>query len=90
MASLPGQQNNQQAITSTLADLEPGEIAVVHRIDAGSPIKRQLSALGIVRGTQVSVEATAPLGDPRLYSLLGYQLSLRNEDARHIVLQPKT
>jgi ferrous iron transport protein A len=90
MTTRLGDQNSTQATVSTLADLGPGETAVVQRIDADSLFIRRLSALGLVRGTQVLVEATAPLGDPRAYSLLGYQLSLRNQDARRIVLQPRT
>ena len=70
----------------TLADLRPGERARILKIEGSLNFKRRLSSLGVVKGTEICVNATAPLGDPRAYSLLGYNLSLRNEDARQIVL----
>ena len=75
--------------SGTLAELVPGEIGVVSRINADASLKRRLNALGMVKGIEISLEHTAPMGDPRAYTLLGYQLSLRNEDARKIVLLDK-
>ncbi|MEO5338405.1 MAG: ferrous iron transport protein A [Magnetospirillum sp. WYHS-4] len=72
----------------TLVDLKPGEKAIIDRIDADVPLRRRLSALGVVKGVEISMVNKAPFGNPRTYSLLGYQLSLRNEDACLIVLQP--
>ena len=72
----------------TLADLGPGERAFVKGIEGDAGLKRRLSILGLVRGVEVVLDFAAPLGDPRAYSILGYQLSLRNEEARKIVLQP--
>ncbi len=72
---------------STLAELNPGEQGTIDRIEADASLKRRLSALGIVKGTKIYLDFTAPMGDPRAYSLLGYQLSLRNEDARRIILR---
>lgn len=70
----------------TLADLGPGESASIVGIGGDDAFKRRLSAMGIVRGHEVAVDRKAPLGDPRLYTLLGYQICLRNEDARNILL----
>ena len=78
---------NHPLPTHTLADLGPGERAVIRRIEGDSSLKRRLSVLGLVRGTEIAVDFSAPLGDPRAYSIMGYQLSLRNEDARKIALQ---
>ncbi len=70
----------------TLADLSPGENGIVVGIRGDLALKRRLSAMGVVKGTEITVEHTAPMGDPRAYTLLGYLLSLRNEDARKIIL----
>ena len=43
--------------------------------------------MGVVSGVEVSLEHTAPMGDPRVYTILGYNLSLRNEDARKVMLK---
>ncbi|MFN3077730.1 MAG: hypothetical protein ABT940_12800 [Alphaproteobacteria bacterium] len=34
----------------------------------------------------MAVDYTAPLGDPRAYTVLGYQITLRNSDAQQVVL----
>ena len=74
----------------TLADLGIGQKGIVAGIgQADDTLKRRLTALGIVRGTEITVDRTAPMGNPRTYNLLGYLLSLRNEDARAIWLRPE-
>ncbi len=72
----------------TLADLGTGQKGIVVGIGkTDDTLKRRLTAFGIVRGTEIELDRTAPMGNPRTYSLLGYQLSLRNEDARSILLR---
>ncbi len=76
------------APTLTLAELGIGQKGIVAGIgQADDTLKRRLTALGIVRGTEIKVDRTAPMGNPRTYNLLGYLLSLRNEDARTILLR---
>jgi ferrous iron transport protein A len=79
--------NPAEIRSGTLADLHPGQCGIVEKIAGDGVLKRRLSALGIVKGTEIRLEVKAPLGDPRAYSLLGYHLSLRNEDAQKVVMQ---
>lgn len=67
-----------------LADLAPGERAVVQAVDTGSPLGRRLLDLGFRPGTPLRVLRRAPLGDPISYELRGTQLCLRRSEARHI------
>ncbi len=72
----------------TLADLTTGQKGIVVGIGhTDDTLKRRLTAFGVVRGIEIELDRTAPMGNPRTYSLLGYQLSLRNEDARNILLR---
>lgn len=71
----------------SLADLAHGERGVVDKIEGDAVFRRKLSALGVVKGIEIMLDHTAPMGDPRAYFLLGYNLSLRNEDARKILLR---
>lgn len=68
----------------TLADIRAGESARIQGIDGDDASKRRLMALGIVAGKEISLETKAPLGDPRIYTILGYRLTIRNEDAKKI------
>ncbi|WP_135075026.1 ferrous iron transport protein A [Terasakiella sp. SH-1] len=71
---------------ATLANLGKGQRAYINQIGGDSTLKRKLLSMGIVKGVEVSLSHTAPLGDPRIYSLLGYDLSLRNDEAANITV----
>ncbi|WP_130470054.1 FeoA family protein [Candidatus Magnetaquicoccus inordinatus] len=71
----------------TLYDLPHGVQGVVHKIAGENKLKRRLAEMGLVQGAQVEARQTAPLGDPRLYRVAGFQLSLRNEEARSVILE---
>jgi ferrous iron transport protein A len=69
----------------TLADLLPGQQGQVIKIDSlDKTFKRRMSSLGVIPGGPVALDRAAPLGDPRIYVLMGYNLGLRNAEARMI------
>ncbi len=70
----------------TLADLAPGQRGTIKRIEADSSLKRRLAAMGVVNGIKVSLDHTAPMGDPRAYTVMDYSLSMRNAEASRVVL----
>ena len=79
---------DNKASPITLADLVSGQRGIVVGVDRlDDTTKRRLTAFGVVRGTEIMLDRTAPMGNPRTYNLLGYQLSLRNEDARCVLLR---
>ena len=59
---------------------------MVAQIEAEPPLKRRILEMGLVPGTEVRMERKAPLRDPVLIYLRGYELSLRLEEARHVIL----
>lgn len=69
----------------TVADLKPGDLAVVKGWLTDSPPIR-LMELGILPGTTIELIRFAPLGDPIDIKVRGYHLSIRKEDASQIVL----
>ncbi|MBF0444660.1 MAG: ferrous iron transport protein A [Magnetococcales bacterium] len=71
---------------STLAQLDDGKTVRIVGLEGDDVSKRRLMALGIVRGKEISLDTKAPLGDPRIYSILGYRLSIRNADAQKILV----
>lgn len=71
---------------STLADLAPGataEIVALHPAMAAD-VANRLRHLGFRPGIRVTKLRTAPLGDPSVYRLLGYDTCLRRHEAAHI------
>ncbi|MBF0327151.1 FeoA family protein [Magnetospirillum moscoviense] len=69
----------------TLADLRPDQQGEIVKIETEDGVfKRRMQSLGVVSGAAVTLDRSAPLGDPRIYSLMGYSLGLRNAEARQI------
>jgi Fe2+ transport system protein FeoA len=67
-----------------LAELAPGERAVVLSVDTTTPIGRRPLALGFHPGTPLRVGRRAPLGDPTTYELRGSRFCLRRSEAERI------
>ena len=76
-----------QTKRQTLQELAPGQSGVIWSVgNHRGAVKRWLVDMGLTPGTTVTVKKIAPFGDPIEVNLRGYELSLRKEDARHILL----
>lgn len=80
-ASLPSASSGPDGGLTTLADLEPGQRATVTRVQGQGTLRRRLMDLGLISGTAVTMERSAPLGDPLEVLVKGAHLSLRREEA---------
>ena len=70
----------------TLCDLKIGSAGTINAIDAPLPIRQRFMDMGLVKGTVVSIEKLAPLGNPIQITLKGYSLCVRKEDAKYILI----
>jgi len=68
--------------------LGPGRTGRVRAVDAEAPLATRLADLGFCPGTPVRMLRRAPLGDPLLFELRGYQIALRRTEARWIRVLP--
>lgn len=71
-----------------ITDLEPGDR--VRLVDFGTTdvqYRRRLLSLGVTRGVAFSVIRIAPLGCPVQIEVRGTSLTLRKEEASHLVLE---
>ena len=73
-------------VPRTLAQLPPGQRAVVRAVDRSSPIGERLLDLGFLPGTPVTAVSRAPLGDPTVYALRGTRFCLRRREAERVAL----
>ncbi|NLV24673.1 MAG: ferrous iron transport protein A [Deltaproteobacteria bacterium] len=53
-------------------------------IKVGGELGRRIRDMGLVPGTRVKVQGRAPLNDPVALRLMGFTLTLRNNEADHI------
>lgn len=70
-----------------LYDLKIGEFGTINNITGDSKLTKRLSALGLTKGTTIQYTGIAPLGDPIIVNLRGFNLALRKKDAENITLQ---
>ncbi|MBL7738160.1 MAG: ferrous iron transport protein A [Chitinophagaceae bacterium] len=68
-----------------LSQLRPGQKAVIKHFD-NQEIHLKLMEMGCLPGESITVEQMAPLGDPVSVSIAGYTLSLRLNEADHIIV----
>ena len=71
----------------TLAQLPVGCSARIARVGGEGALRRRLLDMGLTPRTQITVRKTAPMGDPIVLHLRGYELTLRLEDAANIELE---
>lgn len=67
----------------SVATMKPGEIAIIAGF-TDHEISAKLMEMGCLPGAAVRFNFTAPFGDPVCISVLGYELSLRLEEASTI------
>jgi Fe2+ transport system protein FeoA len=72
----------------TLADLQPGQSAVLREIALPASVRQRLMELGFLRGSTVTLVRIAPLGDPLEIRVRGFNASLRRAEAAGIEVDP--
>ena len=70
----------------TLRDVPVGQSATVRRLTGDGAVKRRIMDMGITKGTEVQVHKVAPLGDPIEVTVRGFELSLRKDEAEHVLV----
>ena len=74
--------------TETLDQIPKGRFVHVIGVVGDDPITRRLNDLGIRKGVQIEVIRRAPLGDPTVFELCGYQLCLRRTESARVRVSP--
>ncbi len=69
-----------------LCELIPGQEAIILFFDSDE-LSLKLMEMGCVPGERVLIEQVAPLGDPISIYVSGYSLSLRLNEAQHIIVE---
>ena len=66
--------------------MKPGDVGIIAGF-TDELLSLKLMEMGCVPGEVVKVEQVAPLGDPMSISVAGYNLSLRLNEARTIIVE---
>ena len=67
-----------------LSELHTGEKGVIVKVMGRGAFRKRIIEMGFIRGKEVDVIQNAPLKDPIHYRVIGYDVSLRRNDAAMI------
>jgi len=71
-----------------LRDLRSGQSAVVTGYETADPgYRSKLLAMGLTKGSTLTLVKVAPLGDPVKVEVRGYDLSLRKAEADALIVE---
>ena len=71
----------------TLKQVKCGETVTVQKLQGEGPVKRRIMDMGITKGSRIYIRKVAPLGDPVEVTVRGYELSVRKEDAKCVLVE---
>ena len=71
----------------TLKDARVGDTVKVLKVEGTGPIRRRIMDLGITKGVEIYIRKVAPLGDPFELTVRGYELSVRKDDAKMVIVE---
>ena len=71
-----------------LSDLKTGQRAVIVKVTGHGGFRKRIIEMGFVKGKTVEALLHAPLQDPVKYRVMGYEVSLRRDEAELIEITP--
>ncbi|RLS44233.1 MAG: iron transporter [Planctomycetota bacterium] len=72
----------------TLDQIPRGTLARIQDVTGDDTLAIRLMEMGLIEGEEIELIGAAPLGDPLEFSVRGYRLSLRANEARRVVVEP--
>lgn len=73
--------------TINLRQMNVEQTGVISSVKASGELGRRIREMGLVPGKQIKVQGKAPLYDPVSIRIMGFTLTLRNNEADHIQVE---
>lgn len=70
-----------------LRKMTRNQAGVIAAVKVGGELGQRIRDMGLVPGTEISIQGRAPLYDPVALRVMGGTLSLRNNEADHIEVE---
>jgi ferrous iron transport protein A len=87
---MPDPHPSPSAAQPTLDQIPKGRIVRVQSVSGDDATAHRLGELGVRKGVEIEVLQRAPLGDPTLFELCGYQLCLRRSESARVRVELTT
>lgn len=81
------QKSSSTAAPIGLRQMQVGQQGRIVRVESAGELGRRIRDMGLVPGTEFSVIGRAPLKDPVALRLRDFTLTLRNNEADHILVE---
>ncbi|MBR7029086.1 MAG: FeoA domain-containing protein, partial [Bacteroidaceae bacterium] len=73
-----------------LSELQTGQKALIVKVIGHGGFRKRIIEMGFVKGRIVEAMLNAPLQDPVKYKVMGYEVSLRRDEAELIEIISET
>lgn len=73
-----------------LSELKIGQKATIIEVRGEGALRRRLLDMGLTPHTGIMIRKVAPMGDPIEIQLRGYELTLRVDDAKDIIVEEES
>ncbi len=70
-----------------MRQMKKNQTGIISRVKVGGELGRRIRDMGLVPGTAIKIQGRAPLYDPVALKVMGFTLSLRNNEADHIEVE---
>ncbi len=70
-----------------LREMDVEQTGIIASVKASGELGRRLRDMGLVPGKEISVQGRAPLYDPVSLRIMGFTLTLRNNEAEYITVE---
>lgn len=70
-----------------LRDMQVSQSGTITSVNASGELGRRIRDMGLVKGKEITVQGRAPLYDPVSLRIMGFTLTLRNNEADYIKVE---
>ena len=70
-----------------MREMKDNQSGVISAINVGGELGRRIRDMGLVPGATVKIQGRAPLYDPVAIRVMGFTLTLRNNEADHVEVE---
>ncbi len=72
-----------------MRQMEVNQTGTISAVKANGELGRRIRDMGLVKGTKIRIQGRAPLKDPVSLRIMGFTLTLRNNEADSIEVEVK-
>ena len=70
-----------------MREMSDNQEGIIRKVSTGGDMGRRIREMGLVPETRIQIQGRAPLKDPVAVKVMDYTLTLRNNEASHILVE---